>query len=220
MTSGRANVLCFDIGGTLVSMPRGSLAEELGASLGVDVATVRNLLIEHGKRRRSSYPVLASALAEALRAADRRAEIERRLRARGHDMAQPDVLPGVVECLSSLREDGWTICYLTNAIGCDADALRPAYVAGEERIFASYDIGHCKPDRAAFATVEDTFDCRGHSMVCVGNSWKADIVGALKAGWSAVYVAGDADERPSHPRLRSVEDIGSVRLAVAELTGA
>jgi FMN phosphatase YigB (HAD superfamily) len=216
--SARADVaLCFDVGGTLVQMPRGSLAQELARELGADVEQVRGLLIEFGKRQRTTPAELAARIASGL-GSGRQAVIEARLRERCRDMLDPQLIEGAIPCLERLAGEGWPLYFLTNAIGCDVEG-RPPLDRFAKEVFASYDIGHCKPAAAAFRAVEQRLGRGTDQLVYIGNSWRTDVEGALDAGWRAIYVGEDAAKRPQHARLRCVAKIELVPAAVEDLVG-
>ena len=207
--------LCFDVGGTLVEMPRGSLAQELAREIGADVEQVRDLLIEFGKRQRTTPAELAARIASGL-GSGRQAVIEERLRERCRDMLDPRLIEGAVECLERLAGEGWPLYFLTNAIGCKSEGTPPLDRFAEE-VFASYDIGHCKPSPAAFEAVEQRLGRGPDQLICIGDSWRTDVEGALDAGWRAIYVGEDAAERRAHALLRCVARIEFVPAAVKGL---
>jgi HAD superfamily hydrolase (TIGR01509 family) len=186
--SGELSAVCFDIGGVLVEMPRGPLAQELAAVLDRDVEWVRDLLIEHGKMRRIEVSALAEILAGRTRF-DRRDRVEAALKQRVADVAEPRFFPDALPVLEQLRSSGWRICMLTNAVGTPGP--RPCYYSYAEVVAHSWEIGYCKPELAAFREVERLMDLPPHQIVKVGDSPRFDIAGARRAGWATVHVARD-----------------------------
>lgn len=180
--------VCFDIGGVLVDVGRGFLAEELAEILDAPVPLVRRLLIAHGKTRPCMPEELASAIAGGCGCPDKQelalAAVHRRYDAIAHPVLYPDALP----VLATLREAGWRIVFLSNAIGHPDHHRAPAYFDYAETVLHSWEIGACKPDRRAFHAVEQRTRLAPHELVSVGDSLNADVRGALNAGWAAVHL--------------------------------
>lgn len=188
MLNDRLRAVCFDVGGVLVRMPRGPLAEELSELLDCDVQRVRRLLIDHGKCRRTDTTTLASVLATRCGSARRR-QIEDMIRHRVSDIAEPQLFPDTLPALQQLAERGWRICLLTNAIGIPDQRPQPIYYAFAEVAVHSWEIGHAKPDPAAFRAVEQRMGLLPEQIVKVGDSATFDITGAAQAGWPTVHLA-------------------------------
>lgn len=183
-----ARGVCFDIGGVLVDVgPDGFLAEELAELLGAPTRRVRDLLIRHGKTQLRSPESLATAMTAAC--AQPRAyglvlaALNRRRAAIEDAVLFPDALP----VLRAVRERGWRIAFLSNAIGHNG-LRRPNYYDLAEVVVHSWEIGACKPDSLAFRAVESRLGLSSHELVSVGDSLHADVRGALEAGWSAIHL--------------------------------
>lgn len=58
----------------------------------------------------------------------------------------------------------------------------------EERIFTAQHTSEKKPHNLLFKTATRTLNLSPRQMVMVGNSWKHDVCGAIKAGLDAVWV--------------------------------
>ncbi|MGH4022427.1 MAG: HAD family hydrolase [Pseudonocardiaceae bacterium] len=180
--------VCFDIGGVLVRVPRGFLAEELADTLGADPDRVRQLLIEYGKRRRSSSRILARALATGCGQPVDVDRVEAILRQRHRDIADPVLYPDAIPTMETLRAAGWRICFLSNAISDTADRPRPAWFSFAEVVVHSWEIGYCKPEIQAFRAIEQRMGLAAREIVSVGDSLRSDVLGALDASWSAVHL--------------------------------
>jgi putative hydrolase of the HAD superfamily len=203
--------VCFDIGGVLVRMPRGVLAAELAGMLDTDVEHVRDLLIEHGKIRRTSTRELAEILAAGCARPRAASTVEDILRRRLTDMADPPLYPDALPTLAKIADAGLRICLLSNAIGPDPETRSPApaYFAYAEVVLHSWQIGACKPAAAAFRAIESAMDLAPHQLVNVGDSARFDVEGALAAGWSAIHVVRDPCV-PAHlgaPRIASLTEL-------------
>jgi putative hydrolase of the HAD superfamily len=188
MLPDHVRAVCFDIGGVLVPMPRGPLAEELAGILRCDIERVRQLLIEHGKRRRTDTHTLAAVLAERC-GSTRCDRVEAVLRRRVNDIAEPELFPDALPALQQLTAEGWRICFLTNAIGTTDSRPLPVYYSFAQVVVHSWEIGHCKPDLEAFRAVEHRMGLQPHEFVKVGDSPRFDMACAERAGWSTVHLA-------------------------------
>jgi FMN phosphatase YigB (HAD superfamily) len=202
----RADLLkavCFDIGGTLVEMERGTLAEEIAARLAVDQAVVRDLLIEHGKRKRTSPADLAAVVAGGLGRPEQACAITGLIQHRRADVSQPRLCDDAVPTVRALARRAWRILYLSNAVGYVDPGPRPSYYDYAELVLHSWEIGACTPDPAAFRAVTGRTGLEPHSIVHVGDSWDTDVMGALAAGWQAIHVSRQQRDTnaPTHPRV-------------------
>jgi FMN phosphatase YigB (HAD superfamily) len=180
--------VCFDIGGVVAQVPRGFLAEELADVLGTDPTRVRQLLIEHGKRHRTTAAALATAVATGCSMPGMAAQVEKIIRQRLDDMANPVLYPDAIPVLGALTAAGWRICFLSNGIGDTEDRPRPEYFSFAQVVAHSWEIGYCKPENGAFRAIEQRMGLAPYQLVSVGDSLRADVYGALEAGWSAVHL--------------------------------
>jgi HAD superfamily hydrolase (TIGR01509 family) len=180
--------VCFDIGGVLTRMPRGPLAEELAGILGADPERIRCLLIDYGKRQRTSPRALARIVAPQSEPREL-ALVEEALLRRQNDIATPDLYPDGIPALEALITAGWRVCFLSNAVGSSDHQQHPDYYSFAETVVHSWEIGHCKPDVEAFRAVEHRMRLAPHEIVNVGDSIRSDVVGAAAAGWSSIHLA-------------------------------
>lgn len=183
-----ARGVCFDIGGVLVDVGRaGFLAEELAELLHAPAARVRDLLIRYGKTQPRSPQSLASTMTAACAQPGAYdlvlAALTRRHAAIEDAVLFPDALP----VLRAVRDRGWHVAFLSNAIGHNG-LQRPAYYELADVVVHSWEIGACKPDPLAFRAVESQLGLSPRELVSVGDSLRADVHGALQAGWSALHV--------------------------------
>jgi len=198
--------VCFDIGGVLVRMPRGPLAEELTDILHADPEQIRRLLVAHGKRRRNSPRTLARIVATQCGSTEVDA-LEAALRLRHRDIATPGFYPDAIPTLEALAAAGWRICFLSNAVGDTEDRPRPDYYSFAEVVVHSWDIGYCKPEAGAFRAVEVRMGLAPHEMVNVGDSLRFDVRGATDAGWSAVHLTRLDTPSGAAPSISSLLDL-------------
>lgn len=195
--------ICFDIGGTLVQMERGTLATEIAITIGADRSLVRDLLIEHGKRRRTTPSQLGALVTKGCGHPEAAGRVTGLLEQRRRDMLQPAMFTETVEVLQTVSDLGWRIFYLSNAVGYTNMTSEPAYYAYAEAIFHSWQLGCCTPNPAAFKAVTTASGLAPHAMLHVGDSWDADISGALAAGWQAIHV-----DRAANAPSKEAERLG------------
>ncbi len=184
----RLQAICFDIGGTLVRMPRGTLAEEIATALGVGRPRVRDLLIAYGKCRLAAPTEIATLIADGCGRPDAAPVVTRLLENRRHDVQHPALFDETLGVLRRLTDAGWPLFYLSNAVGYTGMTAAPAYYSYARAVFHSWQIGVCTPDRAAFDTVVGAVGVPPEAMLHVGDSFDTDVAGALAAGWQAVYL--------------------------------
>lgn len=205
--------VCFDIGGTLVAMERGTLAEEIAEQLGTDRELVGDLLVEHGKRSPTTPAELATAVARGCGCPDGTDAVAEILRRRHLDVSQPRLYDDVADALRALAQGGWRILYLSNAVGYADHGPEPSYYCHAEVVLHSWEIGVCTPDPAAFRAVADRARLEPNAIVHVGDSWDTDVAGALAAGWQAVHLWRHRQE----PTSLSHADVPRIA-TLAELT--
>jgi putative hydrolase of the HAD superfamily len=79
-----------------------------------------------------------------------------------------------------------------------------------DSVVISGEVGMGKPDPAVFAYALDRLGAVAEDAVMVGDSWERDVVGALGAGMSAVWVSGGRPRPPGHPEVTVVDDVGEL----------
>lgn len=109
------------------------------------------------------------------------------------------------------------VAVLSNSEGGLAALLREIGVADPfVEIFDSGRLGVEKPDRRIF---DHALAATGETAgIHIGDSWSADVEGALGAGWRAIWYLGHAPERsarPDDPRVAVARSAGEVRAALA-----
>ncbi len=83
----------------------------------------------------------------------------------------------------------------------------------QERIrtrLLSAEIGALKPEPAAFEAVERRLGLFPGNLAMVGDSWTDDVLGALEAGWTAIWVNREAKPRPPHHPESPVYEVRSL----------
>lgn len=124
-------------------------------------------------------------------------------------LASCHLTSGAASLLQGLRGDGYALALVSN--------LASVYVPAVERLgvrplvdVATYscDVGVTKPDPAIFRlTLEALAVAPGHATM-VGNSRRADVLGAEQAGFRAIWLTPATD--PARACLSRLEDLRSV----------
>ncbi len=209
----------FDLWNTLVHSPGGNPFKHLRALLREDQADRFPALVEDAMRR--VHPDAATFLQgwqgplgldpdqmRAMASAFARAGAEARL------------FPEAQEALARTRELGRT-ALLSNTQSFDLDLLDALGLRDHFRVMGlSAELGALKPEAAAFEALQKRLSLFPGNLVMVGDSWGDDVVGALEAGWTAIWVNREGRPRPEHdPEAELVEipDLGLVPEVVARL---
>ncbi|MEW5827015.1 MAG: HAD family hydrolase [Candidatus Bipolaricaulota bacterium] len=100
------------------------------------------------------------------------------------------LLEGVVELLSNLRGAGYGLGLLTNGLS-DVQwekirALRVDVLV--DQVSVAGDTGVYKPDPQAFRDLLSRLDAAAETSLFVGDSYEADVVGAIDCGMAAAWV--------------------------------
>ena len=124
----------------------------------------------------------------------------------------------MVALAKELKERGVTVAVLSNSEGGLADlfeeiGLAPLFVT----IVDSGKVGIEKPDPRIFAHTLEQVGGEPSRAVHIGDSWSADVVGALGAGWRAIYYPSRAAEPPelTDPRVRVARTADDARAALS-----
>ncbi|MGY1943939.1 HAD family hydrolase [Nocardia asiatica] len=118
--------------------------------------------------------------------------------------------PEVAEVLAALRDDRVAIVVCTNWTWNVESALDQAGLTDLiDGVVVSARVGARKPHLRMFRAAVDLAGTEPDRSTVVGDSWTADILGALAAGMSAVHVDRDntAAALPLPPRTRRVPDL-------------
>ncbi|MCX4740841.1 HAD family hydrolase [Streptomyces antibioticus] len=202
--------VCFDMGGTLVRPEEVATTGQVAEVLGISLEEARALMGRRAKRRLVAPQDLAHELAAGFgrpALAVPLAKVLERARRRGED---PPLYPDVRDTLSALRQRGFSLYALTNALGSSVPDQEPeAFRRLLDGVFYSARTGAVKPEREAFAAVEHASQLRPDELLHVGDSVNADVHGAAAAGWHTVWLdrhhkAGPLMPAASTPCLRSL----------------
>ncbi|MEU1516251.1 HAD family hydrolase [Streptomyces sp. NPDC005811] len=180
--------ISFDLGGTLVrpeTQPTTGLVAEL---LGISLSEARALMEQKAKRHKISPADLAGELAAAFHRPDLVGQLTYVLERARHRAGEPDVYDDVRPALAALRAQGLVLFAMTNSLGSSIPEQTPAAFQDLTQVLYSAETGTVKPERAAFAAVEDTSGLRPQELLHVGNSLRADVDGAAAAGFHTAWL--------------------------------
>jgi putative hydrolase of the HAD superfamily len=126
----------------------------------------------------------------------------------------------MIELARELAGSGVTVAVLSNSEGRLAELLVEVGIAD---IFAAViDSGRegvAKPDPRIFARTLERVGGSADTAVHIGDSWSADVEGALAAGWRAVWFRGRGG-RALPERVAIAHDAVETRAALRSLRGA
>lgn len=91
------------------------------------------------------------------------------------------------EVLQKLKERGFTIIAISN--NCIHSNNYDNYLKGLnifDKIFYSYEIGYCKPDKRVFKFVEQYYNITNKEIIHIGDSIKSDYNAGIENGWNAL----------------------------------
>lgn len=98
---------------------------------------------------------------------------------------------GARELIDQLIMNGWTVGLITNGAGehqmTKIRAMQLDKLLPPEHIFVSGLAGWDKPDHRLFAHVNEKTGTSPANTVYIGDSWRNDVIGALGAGWTAIW---------------------------------
>ena len=127
-------------------------------------------------------------------------------------------IAGMVELARELAASGARVAVLSNSEGGLAELLAEIGIADAfELIVDSTRVGLAKPDPRIFELVLAHVGVAAADAACVhiGDSWAADVVGALGVGWRAVWFGRHA-RAVADSRVSVARDAAEVARAVAD----
>jgi HAD superfamily hydrolase (TIGR01493 family) len=199
----------FDLWNTLVFSPAGSPFQRLKELLRPEQAPLFPALVRDGMVR--PY----ASVREFLSAWRDKAQLdEAQLKAMalafleaGH---RAECFPGTPEAVGAVR-DLARVALLSNTQTFGLELFDRLGISQRIRTrVLSAEIGALKPEPAAFEAVQRKLGLFPGNLAMVGDSWADDVLGALEAGWVAIWVNREAKPRPAHPPEAVVYEVRSL----------
>lgn len=186
----------FDIGNTLLRLGRPGFCVEFAAKTGLPRELLRPLVYEHFLTKQHSLHESVFNLCRVIGFENPQNLVE------DFQPAPVSLFDDTLPLLEQLTADGITMVAVSNCTPWEAGGLE---ALGLDRylkdIFYSYVIGAAKPDPAMFRYVEKALGAAPEDIVHIGDSVRADVLGARAAGWRAVLLdrTGDSNQRERVP---------------------
>ncbi|WP_018923769.1 HAD family hydrolase [Salsuginibacillus kocurii] len=99
---------------------------------------------------------------------------------------------GLYEGLEQLEKHGFQLGIITNGRSTTQlkkfEALNLSSYISQKSLFISGEMGTAKPERTIFQQVAEHLRVEANEALFVGDAWELDIVGAIEAGWDALYL--------------------------------
>ncbi|MFJ4774602.1 HAD family hydrolase [Streptomyces uncialis] len=190
--------ICFDLGGTLVRTDPEPTTGQVAHVLGISLERARQIMEDGPKRRRTTPEDLAGDLAADFHRPALLGPLLSVLERARQRAAEPDLFPDAAPTLTALRRRGFALYGLTNSLGSSVPEVPPPALRELlDDVFHSADTGAVKPEREAFAHVERASGLVPREVLPVGDSLRADVVGAASAGWHSAWL--DRDQPAGYP---------------------
>lgn len=127
---------------------------------------------------------------------------------------QTALLPGAIEMLEQLKNENYRLHIITNGfkevqhIKLSNSGLAPFF----DLILCSEEVGLNKPNREIFQYAQKITNCEAQHAIMIGDDMKADVVGALNAGWSAIHFDPEhkLQKERNVPRIRALAEIPEI----------
>ena len=183
MTSRPGLLVSVDVGGTLGMADGPGLTMRLVEASPLPPERTRAILRSSLHTRPALTDALVSEVCEAV-------QVPTETFPRDVPPAPFSLYPGVTEALRRTSVVA-TVVTLSNVtcVDADTDGLRALLSPWVSDFFPSCRIGHTKPDPRAFHAVTDHFATGPGGLIHIGDDWACDIVGAIEAGASAVWIS-------------------------------
>jgi putative hydrolase of the HAD superfamily len=134
---------------------------------------------------------------------------------------QVEAVPEAAAALAALQPT-WTLAVATNATESAEAEIRAALARVEldhffERIYCFRTLGRQKPDPVYFTAILADLELPPERVVMVGDSFTADVAGAVQCGLAAVWFNPRTPEVREGPGLATIHDLSELPAALAGL---
>ena len=187
----------FDLWNTLVFSPGGSPFQRLKDLLRPEQAHHFQALVRDGMvQPYSSVRAFLEAWKEAANFDE--AQEEAMAQAFLEAGAQAECFSGTPEAVGAVR-DLARVALLSNTQTFGLELLDRLGITERIRTrMLSAEIGALKPEPASFEAVQRKLGLFPGNLAMVGDSWTDDVLGAVDASWTAIWVNREAKPRPAH----------------------
>jgi len=125
-------------------------------------------------------------------------------------------IPAMVDVVRDLRARGVALAALSNSEGHLAELLVEIGLAPLfDAIIDSGRVGIAKPDPRIFTLTLEALGVTPTVIVHVGDSWAADVEGALAAGWNAIWYRSRPSKGTGDPRVPIATNAAETRAALS-----
>jgi HAD superfamily hydrolase (TIGR01509 family) len=228
VSSPPSRIVTFDIGQTLVDLDLDFLARRLaGRNVSVDVARLEAAAPQAWRTydertvQGASHPWMEfmHALLSGAGVDHPRPHVEWLYGQQATHNLWRKPIPPMIELVRELRARGVLIAALSNSEGHLEDLLVEIGLAPLfHTIVDSTRVGVAKPDPEIFAITLKRLGVSDGLVVHVGDSWAADVEGALAAGWNAIwYRSRTGDATTAAPHVQVATNADETRAALAAL---
>jgi putative hydrolase of the HAD superfamily len=127
---------------------------------------------------------------------------------------QTALFPGAIETLTELKRQDYRMHIITNGFH-EVQQVKLA-TSGLSSFFdvvlSSESIGFTKPHREIFQEAQRLTNCQPQHAIMIGDDFKADIIGALNANWTAIHFDPEIKFKKERnvPRVRSLNELPKV----------
>ncbi len=127
---------------------------------------------------------------------------------------QTAIFPFAHEMLREFKNNEYQLHIITNGFrevqerklqNCD---LRKYF----DVILCSEDIGFTKPNKEIYREAERLTGCKPNQAIMIGDDFKADVIGSLNAGWTAIHFDPEHRYKKERnvPRIRTLNELPEV----------
>lgn len=127
---------------------------------------------------------------------------------------QTAIFPGAIETLTELKRQEYRMHIITNGfhevqhVKLETSGLKSFF----DVVLSSESIGFTKPHREIFQEAQRLTNCQPQHAIMIGDDFKADIIGALNANWTAIHFDPEVKFKKERnvPRVRSLNELPEV----------
>lgn len=127
---------------------------------------------------------------------------------------QTALFPGAIETLTELKRQQYCMHIITNGfhevqhVKLETSGLKSFF----DVVLSSESIGFTKPHREIFQEAQRLTNCQPQHAIMIGDDFKADIIGALNANWTAIHFDPEIKFKKERnvPRVRSLNELPEV----------